>query len=65
MVGDKLSDVEAGRNAGCRSVLVTTGRDPAEYERLGGSPAKPDFIASDLDKAVDWIISDSGRVEGR
>ena len=36
MVGDMISDVLAGLNAGCRSVLVRTGQDPeAERESTG------------------------------
>lgn len=34
MVGDKLSDIEAGLNAGCKSLMVKTGYGAAEALRL-------------------------------
>lgn len=52
MVGDMTSDIEAGRRAGLRTVLVRTG--------YGGSDAKnvvrPDYTAYDLANAIDWIL---------
>lgn len=46
MVGDKASDIEAGRAAGCRTILVQTG-----YGReQAGVPST--FIAKDLSEAV-------------
>lgn len=52
MVGDTNSDVEAGRRAGLRTVLLRSGH--------AGSDAKyatrPDYIASDLEDAVEWIL---------
>ncbi len=56
MVGDKLSDLQAGRSSGCRaSLLVRTG-DGAKTEREGGN-AVADFIADSLPAATDWILS--------
>jgi histidinol-phosphate phosphatase family protein len=52
MVGDTTSDIEAGRRAGVRTILVRTG--------LAGSDAKysvrPDYTAPDLEDAIDWIL---------
>jgi histidinol-phosphate phosphatase family protein len=52
MVGDTTSDVEAGRRAGLRTVLLRSGH--------AGSDAKfairPDYIAPDLADAVEWIL---------
>ena len=61
MVGDALRDVEAGRRAGCRTVLVKTGHGRAELARLDpasppGSPLRPDFVAHDLLAGVRWIL---------
>jgi histidinol-phosphate phosphatase family protein len=51
MVGDLISDVLAGRNAGCRALLVQTGQGRAEAE------AHPDVPAcADLSDAVDLIL---------
>lgn len=49
-VGDKASDIECGRAAGVRTILVQTGYGEAE---TGGSP---DFIAKDVVAAVDIIL---------
>ncbi len=48
MVGDLISDVLAGLNAGCRSILVRSGKDPAaEVETLAGRcPVADDFAAA-------------------
>lgn len=50
MVGDKESDLEAGRRAGCRVALVRTGYGKS----VDGSLA--DLVAEDLAAAVDWIL---------
>jgi D-glycero-D-manno-heptose 1,7-bisphosphate phosphatase len=53
MVGDRWRDVEAGRRAGCRAViLIDRGYDE---ERT----AEPDVRVSSLTEAVDWILADS------
>ncbi|MFA5097216.1 MAG: HAD family hydrolase [Candidatus Margulisiibacteriota bacterium] len=53
MVGDKSIDVEAGKNAGCRSILVLTGYGSEEKSKPGFSA---DFIANDPLEAVKWIL---------
>ncbi|MBL0313288.1 MAG: HAD family hydrolase [Holophagaceae bacterium] len=50
MVGDKESDLEAGRRAGCRVALVRTGYGKS----VDGSLA--DLVAEDLSEAVDRIL---------
>lgn len=58
MVGDMVSDLLAGRNAGCRgSILVRTGhgsRDP-------DAAAYADHVAADLRGAADWILGQHHR----
>jgi D-glycero-D-manno-heptose 1,7-bisphosphate phosphatase len=57
MVGDLISDVLAGLNAGCRSILVQSGKtSPAEAGALAGQS----LIAKDLPAAVDLILGDQG-----
>jgi D-glycero-D-manno-heptose 1,7-bisphosphate phosphatase len=53
MVGDAASDVEAGRRARCRTVLVRAG--PAET--VAEDAAAPDYVAADLDAAAAWILA--------
>ena len=56
MVGDKLSDVEAGLKAGCTPLLVMTGYGAAEAVGLpAGVEAFPDLLA-----AADAIIGRTG-----
>lgn len=57
LVGDAGSDIEAGRRAGCRTVLVLTGK--ASAEEAAAWSEKPEHIAPDLPAAVDWILSAS------
>jgi D-glycero-D-manno-heptose 1,7-bisphosphate phosphatase len=53
MVGDRWRDVEAGRSAGCRTVLIDRGYDePA---------AQPHVTVSDLGEAAVWILETGER----
>lgn len=54
VVGDMSSDVEMGRRAGSKTILVLTGY--GEDTRAQG--VKADFVARDLLDAVRWIESD-------
>jgi histidinol-phosphate phosphatase family protein len=55
MVGDILDDVEAGRRAGCRTVLIDNGNE-TEW-RL--TPArKPDRVAASLHQAATLILEE-------
>jgi D-glycero-D-manno-heptose 1,7-bisphosphate phosphatase len=59
MVGDKLSDVEFGRNAGCKAILVLTGYGKGEWEyNRSKYSANPDYVARDVLDAAQWIIND-------
>ncbi len=52
MVGDKPSDVEAGRRAGCETVLIAGrggGTDP-------GKGTRADVIVEGLEGAAEWIL---------
>lgn len=55
MVGDRASDVQAGRAAGCKaSVLVRTGLGASEESQLKAGEAQA--IADRLAEAADWIL---------
>jgi len=56
-VGDKVSDLEAGRRAGCRTVLVLTGYGMEARKAFKHSDFQPDYIARDLLGAVRWILA--------
>ena len=51
MIGDRTGDLEAGRRAGVRSILVLTG----EGARADAGGAE--FVANDLVAAVDFILN--------
>jgi D-glycero-D-manno-heptose 1,7-bisphosphate phosphatase len=50
MVGDRWRDIGAGRAAGCRTVLIDYHYGEPDY-------IQPDFAASSLTAAVDWIVA--------
>jgi D-glycero-D-manno-heptose 1,7-bisphosphate phosphatase len=58
MVGDRLSDVAAGKRAGCRAGLVTTGQHDAPPIESPDAylDVEPDFIAEDLLSAMPHVI---------
>ena len=50
MIGDMKRDIEMGHNAGCKSILVLTGKGKKEKENT-----KADYVAKDLIDAARWI----------
>ena len=54
MVGDRWSDVAAGREARCRTVWIERGYDEPE-------PQHPDARVSSLAAACNWILDDCNR----
>ncbi|MHB8512030.1 MAG: D-glycero-alpha-D-manno-heptose-1,7-bisphosphate 7-phosphatase [Actinomycetota bacterium] len=52
MVGDRWRDIEAGQNAGCRTILVASYGDAEK-------PMTPDFRADSLTDAAQTILSTS------
>ena len=60
IVGDKLSDIEAGKRAGCKTIMVRTGHGA---EELKSNKIDCDYIADDLHGAVQHILNLShGRI---
>lgn len=58
-IGDRLSDIECGLNAGCRSVLLTHEKssrreNPSEEDALAREKAH--YIAANLLEAAQWIL---------
>lgn len=56
IVGDKATDIDLARNAGCRGVLVQTGYGDRVLAGDYQHPVVPDWVAPDLGAAVDWIL---------
>ncbi|MBW4692556.1 MAG: HAD family hydrolase [Lyngbya sp. HA4199-MV5] len=60
MVGDKATDVDMAHNAGCTGILVQTGFGDRILSGAYQHHTKPNFIASDLPQAADWILQQVG-----
>lgn len=56
MVGDILDDVEAGRRAGCRTLLIDNG---GETEWRSGEFRQSDFTTDNLYSAAEYILAAS------
>lgn len=55
MIGDILNDVEAGKKAGCKTILINNGN---ETEWQLDESRKPDFIADDLLQAAQVVAAE-------
>jgi D-glycero-D-manno-heptose 1,7-bisphosphate phosphatase len=60
MIGDRSSDIQAGTNAGAKTILVLTG---VGRETLAKKEVRPDYIASDLGEAAGWILNPAAQTE--
>jgi uridine kinase len=58
MVGDTTTDMETGRRAGVRTILVRTGYAGQDGKYL----FRPDYVVSDLEAAVAWILDGHPRI---
>jgi D-glycero-D-manno-heptose 1,7-bisphosphate phosphatase len=56
MIGDRESDVEAGRRAGCRAILLAAAPPAA---------TRADAVCRDLAAAADWILAAGAAAAGR
>ncbi len=54
MVGDKPSDIQAGKRAGCRALLLHPGRSESLPDFAPSE--RPDAVMADLSMAVNWIL---------
>ena len=59
MIGDKSIDVEAGKRAGCKTVMVKTGYG---VEELRSKQIECNYAADDLYDAAEYILRQSNRV---
>jgi D-glycero-D-manno-heptose 1,7-bisphosphate phosphatase len=53
-IGDTQGDIEAGRSAGCTTLLTLSGKTTPE--QLPHLNPQPDLVVSDLSEAVTWIM---------
>ena len=55
LIGDKISDIEAGYRAGCKTILVLTGQGNDELKKISKMNIKPNYISKDLFTAIQII----------
>jgi D-glycero-D-manno-heptose 1,7-bisphosphate phosphatase len=64
-IGDRLSDIECGLNAGCRSVLLThhkSSRRESLDQEDAAAREKAHYVAPTLMDAANWIIGVSSNI---
>ncbi|MBN1493566.1 MAG: HAD family hydrolase [Candidatus Omnitrophica bacterium] len=54
-IGDKISDIKAGKRFGLKTIMVMTGHGPLQKDSVDDS-SRPDHIADDLMAAVHYIL---------
>lgn len=57
MIGDSTKDIECGKNAGCKTLLVLTGNGSCTIQELARTGMVPDTVTADLKAAAEWIIA--------
>jgi D,D-heptose 1,7-bisphosphate phosphatase len=57
-VGDNVSDIECGKNAGLRTILVKTGKGVESLSILQKDNNFPSFVAENLFHAFEFIIAE-------
>lgn len=57
VIGDKISDLEAGRRAGSHTILVLTGYGREGWRAVQEGDFQPDHVGQDLLAAVYWILA--------
>ncbi|MCX7876156.1 MAG: HAD family hydrolase [Melioribacteraceae bacterium] len=60
MIGDRSSDIEAGFNAGVKSILLSSEIIDKELEQLKKKNIFPSYIANNFLEACEFIIKDFG-----
>ena len=58
MIGDNFTDIDAGGEAGCRTVLVSGRSGEQPKRRTGPRQRQPDRVVDGLSAAVDWILQE-------
>lgn len=59
LVGDAVSDVQAGLAAGCQPIMVRTGRGTKQTAQLAVDGLSSVPVVDDLGAAVNWIMESS------
>jgi D-glycero-D-manno-heptose 1,7-bisphosphate phosphatase len=57
VIGDSISDIDAGLKTGCKTILVLTGKGKVQLANMSAHAVKPHIIAQDLCEAVKVILN--------
>jgi D,D-heptose 1,7-bisphosphate phosphatase len=57
-IGDSVSDVQCGKNAGIKTILVRTGNGEESFSILQKENNFPTFVANNLTNACNFILAD-------
>jgi D,D-heptose 1,7-bisphosphate phosphatase len=57
-IGDSLSDIQCGKNAGLKTILVRTGKGEESFSILHKENNFPTFVADNLINACTFILGD-------
>lgn len=60
LIGDALTDLQAGQAAGCHTVMVLTGRGAEQVSRLPSMQLRPAPVLANLWAAVHWVLDAEG-----
>jgi len=58
LIGDTSADIEAGINAGCKTILILTGYGKEYFSILQKENKLPNFVANNFNEAGEFIIKD-------
>jgi len=56
LIGDQITDIQAGKTIGCFTILVQTGLGEMWIKRKKEWPVKPDRIVSGIAEATNLIL---------
>lgn len=57
-IGDSVSDIQCGKNAGIKTILVRTGNGEESFSILQKENNFPTFVANNLTNACNFIVAD-------
>ena len=60
MIGDSDIDIEAGKNAGCKTARLLTVDETAQLARRSATPSRADIVAPSLLDAIHQILNREG-----
>jgi len=60
LVGDAITDIQAGQTAGCQTLMVLTGRGTEQVRKLLPMGIRSTYVLRNLLSAAQWILAAEG-----